>query len=414
MKKCSPTEPIEPADSGAQTDKPSDLIIPDGPDPDSLDTGHSGTAEELVGQISKVMLEANETGNISPLLDILGQRNLSPQQTKHLHNLAAASRLKLDEQKPFSRSRDTNNLWFLNLTDKSKIKLNVKQDAQGNWLVDGITLPKKTNASTPVTPDTPGRHPEFPGLNNVQGAGADTVTDFLHAILKFDPATARKHIDTSNISYAKLAGLCIIFEEGKYKLAPKKPLRNMFSRDTSAGWIARVTSASGGETAMFAINTKRKDATTPWKITEINLDSLLTDYAKRMADGDIHYAPLIKDPKGGDSLAIYFDLDSDTLSARTQRQLSIVANLLKIDPNKKLSISGHTDSLGSEDYNLALSNKRANQVKQHLSSLGVQASQISITGHGKKLPRLPNVSEDGTDNPSGRRANRRAEILLDF
>eukprot|EP01043_Picozoa_sp_COSAG02_P117100 COSAG02_NODE_53579_length_301_cov_0.460396_1_plen_85_part_01 len=85
---------------------------------------------------------------------------------------------------------------------------------------------------------------------------------------------------------------------------------------------------------MFAINTKRKNLDTPWKITEINLDKLLTNYANRFSDGDIYYTPLIKNLKGGDSLVVYFDLDSGLLTERTQHQLSIVAVLLKSDKNK--------------------------------------------------------------------------------
>ena len=165
---------------------------------------------------------------------------------------------------------------------------------------------------------------------------------------------------------------------------------------------------------MFAINTKRKDANSPWKITEINLDKLLADYASRFSDGDIYYIPLIKNPKGGDSLAIYFDLDSEELTTRTKRQLSIVANLLKSDTAKELTISGHTDALGSENHNLKLSKQRAQQVMTYLSGQGVNADQMKVVGYGKTKPRRPNTTADGADAPDGRRANRRAEILLNF
>ena len=237
---------------------------------------------------------------------------------------------------------------------------------------------------------------------------------FLTSIIKLDPAAARTHIDPTKVSYARLAGLCIIFEEGEYHLMKEKALRKMFLRDTSAGWIARVEAPDNGQAAMFAINTKRKDARSPWKITEINLDQLLVDYANRVSGGDIHYTPLVKNPKGGESLVIYFDLDSNDLTLRTQRQLSIVAHLLKTDTEKKLTISGHTDALGSDTYNLDLSKKRARQVMRFLASSGVAPSQMNIVSFGKSRPRVPNTSDDGSDAPDNRRVNRRAEILLDF
>ena len=165
---------------------------------------------------------------------------------------------------------------------------------------------------------------------------------------------------------------------------------------------------------MFSITSKRSDLESPWKITEINLDNLLTDYAQSILGGDIYYSPLIKNPKGGDTLAIYFDLDAKTLTTRTERQLTIVAKLLKTSLEKKLTISGHTVSLGSDPYNLTLSRARAEQVMQFLADNGINKEQMEIVGYGKSKPRLPNTTATGDDSPAGRRANRRAEILLDF
>ena len=240
------------------------------------------------------------------------------------------------------------------------------------------------------------------------------MNGFIKAILQLNPTAARSFVDTSKISYAKLAGLCIIFEEGQYQLSPNQPLRKMFLAEKSAGWLARLESTGSKQKAMFAITSKRKDAQSPWKVTEINLDKLLADYTSRFSDGDIHYTPLIQNPKGGDSLAIYFSLDSEELTGRTKRQLNIVANLLKNNPKKQLTISGHTDALGSDAHNLKLSEKRARQVMQYLTERDVTVSQMKVVGYGKSLPRRPNTTADGKDAPEGRRANRRAEILLNF
>ena len=58
---------------------------------------------------------------------------------------------------------------------------------------------------------------------------------------------------------------------------------------------------------------------------------------------------LLKNPLGGDTLVIYFEFDSEGLTPRTQRQLSIVTRLLKLDPNKAITISGHTDAKGGDE-----------------------------------------------------------------
>jgi outer membrane protein OmpA-like peptidoglycan-associated protein len=91
-----------------------------------------------------------------------------------------------------------------------------------------------------------------------------------------------------------------------------------------------------------------------------------------------------------------------------------VAKLLKLSSEKKLTISGHTDSLGSDPYNLSLSRDRAEKVMQFLAENGINEKQMEIVGYGKSKPRLPNTTKTGDDSPAGRRANRRAEILLDF
>jgi outer membrane protein OmpA-like peptidoglycan-associated protein len=141
---------------------------------------------------------------------------------------------------------------------------------------------------------------------------------------------------------------------------------------------------------------------------------LLAEYARRVAGGDVYYSPLVKNPAGGDTLALYFEFDEDEMNPRTRRQLEIVSHILRADPGKKITLSGHTDALGTEDYNHSLSARRAVAVKNFLIGAGVRAAQIVTIAKGASQPRRPNVTESGEDNPEGRRANRRTEIYLDF
>lgn len=418
VSKCNTETGNPPGSSSGASDAPDATdgdtinLTPNGKHVDETDTRLGATPEELVGRISEVTIKANDTGDVRPLIELLGTRNLSAVQREHLRKLATDSKLRLDENSPFSAVQGSRDRWSLNLFDRTRILLDLEKTKGGKWQVGKITLPADGG---PVAGIGMGSGDAGDAANpDEENAATAAVRAFMDAIIKLDPAEARRHIDASKVSYAKLAGLCIIFEEGEYRLIKDRPLRKMFLRDTTAGYLARVESPNKGESAMFGINTRRKDADSPWRITEINLDKLLADYADRFSGGDTHYTPLVKNPKGGDSLVIYFDLDSGSLTPRTQRQLSIVASLLKSDTDKKLTISGHTDALGSDDYNLALSEKRARTVMEFFAKKGVPAAQMRIVGFGKAKPRLPNRAEDGSDNPDGRRANRRAEILLDF
>lgn len=405
INKCSSDNSASKKIKDSEPDK--ELKIGNEPDPDP-----ELTPEELIGKISEVALKASEAGDVQPLLNLLRKYNLTQEQARELGEFVSRSKLKLDPSNPFSKVEGHPQRWSLNLADKSKIIIDFEQTETGKWKIKSVTLPANHQRGITEADNDHDSHGTITPLGDQSALIA--IKQFLQAIKRLDPAAASRHIDSSKISYATLAGLCIIFEEGEYKLLEEKTLRKMFLKDTSSGWIVRLQSKDTGKDAMFSITSKRKDIDSPWLITEINLDGLLADYTRQFLDGDIHYSPLIKNPKGGDTLAIYFDLDAKDLTSRTKRQLTIVADLLKISSDKKLTISGHTDALGSDPYNLALSQARAEQVMRFLAENGINQEQMKITGYGKSQPRLPNTTASGEDFPEGRRANRRAEILLDF
>jgi outer membrane protein OmpA-like peptidoglycan-associated protein len=237
---------------------------------------------------------------------------------------------------------------------------------------------------------------------------------FLQAVLKQDFEFARAFVDPATVSDAKIAGLCILFEEGKYKLRSSKPLRAMFQREDAVGYLTNVVTTDGKQSAQFTIALKQPPVPSNWIVSEINLDQLLADYARRVAGGDVYYSPLVKNPAGGETLALYFEFDEDEMNPRTRRQLEIVSMILLADPGKKITLSGYTDSLGTDNYNIPLSTRRAAVVRDFLKKAGVAPEQITIHGKGAREPRRPNLTETGEDNPDGRRANRRTEIYLDF
>ena len=85
-----------------------------------------------------------------------------------------------------------------------------------------------------------------------------------------------------------------------------------------------------------------------------------------------------------------------------------LANFLKKYPDRNVLIEGHTDSVGGEEYNLGLSAKRADSVREQLLAEGVGPARIFTKGYGKKYPEAGNDN----DTAAGRQQNRRVEVVI--
>ena len=236
---------------------------------------------------------------------------------------------------------------------------------------------------------------------------------FLRAVLKQDYAVARAVTDTDQVTREKVAGLCILFEEGGYTVARERPLSATAAGPDSAWVIVKVSSRDGQESD-FGLELRRLESGS-WQVAGVNFSKLLASYAASAGAAEgVAYSPIVKNPAGGESLVVYFDFNEAGLVPRAQRQLEIVANLLRDDPKRKLRLSGHADAIGSDTYNRRLSAARALAVKDALAGLGVAPQQIVTEGLGTLQPLDPNTKPDGSDNPEGRSRNRRTEIYLDF
>ena len=102
---------------------------------------------------------------------------------------------------------------------------------------------------------------------------------------------------------------------------------------------------------------------------------------------------------------ILFDVDKYDVRPEAERALASLATVLKEADVKAFEIDGHTDSDARDEYNQALSEKRANAVKDFLASQGL-TSEITIIGYGESRPVASN------DTPEGKQKNRRVEILI--
>lgn len=101
-----------------------------------------------------------------------------------------------------------------------------------------------------------------------------------------------------------------------------------------------------------------------------------------------------------------FDIDKAELKVDTIVNLNKLAEILKKYPDTNVLIEGHTDSTGREDYNMALSEKRAKAVQNYLIQQGVDSNRMTVKWYGETRPIAPN------DNEEGRRQNRRVEISI--
>jgi outer membrane protein OmpA-like peptidoglycan-associated protein len=379
-----PAEPAPSAEPIAADAKPTQAVI----------VASDANPAELVRRIAAAL----ESGDVSVLEKLLGDSRFDDASREALRSLLASKpRLaqgggirEMGELELNKRTR-----WVLALEGGGRMVLDLINDA-GLWSVEKFVLPAQE------------------GVTTGQDDSLAVADAFLQSVLNQRFEIARTHVDTKSVSDAKIVGLCILFEEGMYQLRKSKPLRSMLQKPDIAGYLANIEATDGSQDAGFALTLQNSGSPAKWLVSEINLDRLLADYARRVADGDVYYSPLVKNPAGGDTLALYFGFDEDEVNPRTLRQLEIVSKILRADPDKKITLSGHTDALGTRDYNDSLSGRRAAVVRDLLIEAGVSTTQIVTVAKGSSQPRRPNVTEGGVDNPDGRKVNRRTEIYLDF
>ncbi len=106
------------------------------------------------------------------------------------------------------------------------------------------------------------------------------------------------------------------------------------------------------------------------------------------------------------NLTVLFDFDRSELRPESKPELERAIRFIKQNPGRKFEISAHTDALGTEEYNLDLSERRAAAVRDYIISKGVPADIISSKGYGESQP----IDDNGT--PQGRQRNRRVELKV--
>lgn len=109
---------------------------------------------------------------------------------------------------------------------------------------------------------------------------------------------------------------------------------------------------------------------------------------------------------------IYYGFDSSNIRADAAVELDKLARFLQDNPQIKIELGSHTDNFGNDDYNLGLSQQRAESAVSYIISKGVDENRIRARGYGETRPIAANTNADGSDNPEGRQRNRRTEIKV--
>jgi outer membrane protein OmpA-like peptidoglycan-associated protein len=384
----------------------------------SLTTGDFATAGKLAAAS-----DAEQSNSAAKLFEKLASMGYKPAAEDQVELLGLVE----------NRTRITLPFVMAGSQETVRIQLDLERDEKMGWKVAKATLPKAMSSAIAAMPSPLPASPDPSITSNPELAliaaaaamkshfkvedGTDALafaSDFVRHLLKHDFNAARAFVDDKKVPVERLLGLCIVFEEGQYSFNPAKPLIVTVANPEVSWVIAQVQSESLQQNTEFGVELKRADIAQPWKIVGLNLSDILGSFAKSASKLGVPYTPIVKNPKGGESLALYFEYDRAELHPRALKQLEVIASLMQADPSKKLRIAGHTDEKGEDDYNIRLSRGRAESVKKQLALLGVPAGQVETTGLGKAQPLSPNKKSDGTDDPEGRSHNRRAEIYLDF
>ena len=245
--------------------------VPEDPETVLKDLGIGLSAVDpgvLVAQIAKAL----EAGDLAKVARLIGKDALDSQTIARLKELSASPihlRQPDGVREVGEMELDLRSRWALELSGQPPGRDSIFLDLHkinGKWTVAKLTLP-------------PGPGEAIPKAVFADSLGVADA--FLQAVLKQDFEFARAFVDPATVSDAKIAGLCILFDEGGYRLRKSKPLRSMFQRVDTVGYLANVETVDGTQSAQFAMNLKQPPAPSNWIVSEINLNQLLADYARR-------------------------------------------------------------------------------------------------------------------------------------
>jgi outer membrane protein OmpA-like peptidoglycan-associated protein len=163
-------------------------------------------------------------------------------------------------------------------------------------------------------------------------------------------------------------------------------------------------------------------ATANAQVEELPAESEVRDLTFPVLDLDFEVASLDRSVRRVESSEavrvtlsadVLFRFDRADLSPRARQRLAQAAEEIRAAQPSTVTVEGHTDSKGTDAYNLALSRRRAEAVRRALTAeLGDAAPRLRAFGRGESEPVVSNTTPDGGDSPKGRARNRRVEIRI--
>ncbi|MFT5465172.1 MAG: outer membrane protein OmpA-like peptidoglycan-associated protein [Verrucomicrobiales bacterium] len=409
---ATPGTGLNPGGSPASPTQPS----PTQPSPYLTD---SVLVSDLVGKLKQ--------SDVAGFVAVTGKDVAGDLVVVQLQNLFVGRKYSVDPKNPTldgGAVGATGKIWEINLLPPAenlglgpqKIQLEVMKDPSLGWSVTQIIIPDieaiALAANAPGTPDPVKPIAPAPAVPGAKLTPLQVAKAFVDAVVARDFGTAKGHVDPAILSDERLAALFIVIEEGKFRLNPEKALIPTVTNEKASWLIVKLVAES--RASEFGLEMTRANPDADWVIAKLNFDQLMQNVAASAGAGDIAYTEIRTDLKGGDSLVLFFGFDQAQINPRANRQLEIIAGILKQDPKRTLNINGHADARGDEDYNSSLSDSRAAKVRQSLIGLGVPEAQVITNAFGESAPKAPNFNPDGTDNTSGQAQNRRAEVYLKF
>jgi len=360
------------------------------------------------------LVKAIRDKNPELLFELTGQSALSKSARENLSNLLKKGDLRLDPQQPLTAIGRTQNStrWALRLLSSSNELIEIITDLTKDPLTGWKVLKMRPPVDKKMIAANAGNSAKTGPAGDTEKLDALMVAyTFAKAAINLDIKTARALTNPDRLNAEKLVALLIALEEGAFRLKIDKPLIVTLARDDLTWAITRVE--SGNMKTEFGVEMNlSKDGR--WTVSGLTFSKLITMTAAAAGAGNVAYSPIRINPQGGESLVLYFEFDNEQVSARTRKQLVIVASILSQENDRKIHINGHADAKGEDGYNVTLSKLRTSAVKNILIELGVSPEQIVTKAFGETMPLKPNFKADGSDNPNGRAQNRRTEIYLDF
>lgn len=165
---------------------------------------------------------------------------------------------------------------------------------------------------------------------------------------------------------------------------PPAPVVNQDSIDAAARARAEADAAAARARAEAEARTRR----------EAEERARAEAAARAAAEAEARARAALDAARAAFATAIYFDLDKAELKTESRAMLDSKLPLLRANPEVRIRIAGHADDRGSDEYNVALSQRRAAAAKRYLVDQGIAAERIDVVGFGEERPSAMGMGEE--------------------